>query len=114
VCSGNLFIDGRFTHSITHPQTDRKDARGLHASLSCARKSPDWTKQTTAKNVTRGLRLDDRAHLILALPEHYQDRNSWKRATELLMQAAEQDGDIEAATEQFERALFLEARYVRR
>jgi hypothetical protein len=30
------------------------------------------------------------------------------------MQAAEQDGDIEAATEQFERALFLEARYVRR
>jgi hypothetical protein len=35
--------------------------------------------------------------------KHYQDRNSWKRATELLMQAAEQDGDIEVATEQFER-----------
>jgi hypothetical protein len=50
----------------------------------------------------------------LALPERYQDRNSWKRATELLMQAAEQDGDIETATEQVERALFLEARYVRR
>jgi hypothetical protein len=30
------------------------------------------------------------------------------------MQATEQDGDIEAATEQFERALFLEARYARR
>jgi hypothetical protein len=30
------------------------------------------------------------------------------------MEAAEQDGDIEAATEQFERALFLEARSVRR
>ena len=58
--------------------------------------------------------LADAANFILALPEHYQDRNSWKRATELLMQAAEQDGDIEAATEQFERALFLEARYVRR
>jgi hypothetical protein len=58
--------------------------------------------------------LADAANFILALPEHYQDRNSWKRATELLMQAAEQDGDIEAATEQFERALFLEASYVRR
>jgi hypothetical protein len=53
-------------------------------------------------------------NFILALPEHYQVRNSWKRATELLMQAAEQDVDIEAATEQVERALFLEARYVRR
>jgi hypothetical protein len=29
------------------------------------------------------------------------------------MEAAEQGGDIEAATEQFELALFLEARYVR-
>jgi hypothetical protein len=58
--------------------------------------------------------LADAANFILALPEHYQDRNSWKRATELLMQAAEEDGDIEAATEQFERALFLEASYVRR
>ena len=30
------------------------------------------------------------------------------------MQAAEQNGDIEAATEQLEQALFLAARYVRR
>jgi hypothetical protein len=45
---------------------------------------------------------------VLALPDHYQDRNSWKRATELLMEAAERG----AATEQFELALFLEGRYV--
>jgi hypothetical protein len=52
--------------------------------------------------------LADAANYILAQPERYQDRNAWRRATELLMQAAEQEGDIEAATEQFERALFLE------
>jgi hypothetical protein len=50
---------------------------------------------------------------VLALPDHYQERNSWRRATELLMEAAERGGSIEAATEQFELALFLEARYVR-
>jgi hypothetical protein len=50
---------------------------------------------------------------ILGLHEAYQDRNSWRRASELLMEAAERGGSIEAATEQFELALFLEARYVR-
>jgi len=40
-------------------------------------------------------------------------RNSWRRATELLLEAAEHGGSVEAATEQFELALFLEARYVR-
>jgi hypothetical protein len=34
--------------------------------------------------------------------------------TKLLMEAEEQGGSIEATTEQFERALFLEARYVRK
>ena len=76
-----------------------------------------WSARLTRSIELQGTELDtlaDAANFILALPEHYQDRNSWKRATELLMQAAEQDGDIEAATDQFERALFLEARYVRR
>jgi hypothetical protein len=36
---------------------------------------------------------------ILALPEAFQHRNSSVKATELLMQAAERNGDIEAATE---------------
>jgi hypothetical protein len=36
---------------------------------------------------------------ILALPEAFQHRNWWVKATELLMQAAERNGDIEAATE---------------
>jgi hypothetical protein len=33
--------------------------------------------------------------------------------TELLLEAAEHSGSIEAATEQFELALFLDARYMR-
>ena len=82
----------------------RQDARRWSARLTRSIELRDGTDLDT---------LADAANFILALPEHYQDRNSWKRATELLMQAAEQD-DIEAATEQFERALFLEARYVRR
>ena len=53
--------------------------------------------------------LADAARFVLALPPHYQERN----ATELLLEAAESGGSVEAATEQFELALFLEARYVR-
>jgi hypothetical protein len=83
----------------------RQDARRWSARLTRSIELRDGTELDT---------LADAANFILALPGHYQDRNSWKRATEPLMQAAEQDCDIEAATEQFERALFMEARYVRR
>jgi hypothetical protein len=57
--------------------------------------------------------LGDAARFVLALPHERQGRNFWKRASELLMEAAERGGSIESATEQFELALFLEARYVR-
>jgi hypothetical protein len=57
--------------------------------------------------------LGEATNFILALPEHHQDRNAWRRATELLLEAAEQGGSIEAATEQFESVLSLDARYVR-
>jgi hypothetical protein len=57
--------------------------------------------------------LGDAARFVLGLPHQYQERNSWRRASELLMEAAERHGSVEAATEQFELALFLEARYVR-
>jgi hypothetical protein len=57
--------------------------------------------------------LGDAARFVLALPHHYQECNSWRRTSELLMEAAERGGSVEAATVQFELALFLEARYVR-
>jgi uncharacterized protein YdgA (DUF945 family) len=48
--------------------------------------------------------------LILALPAGEQMRNSWQKAAELLMAAAEHNGDIEAATKQIAAALFMQAR----
>jgi hypothetical protein len=45
---------------------------------------------------------------ILALPEGDQHRNSWTKATELLMEAANRNGSIEAATEAVERAGFMQ------
>jgi hypothetical protein len=82
----------------------RQDVRRWSAKLSRSKSLRDGTEFET---------LADAAQFILELHERYQDRNSWKRATELLMEAAERDGSIEAATEQLELALFLDARYVR-
>ena len=45
---------------------------------------------------------------ILALPEAFQHRNSWQKASELLIAAADRDGSIEAATEAVERAGFMQ------
>jgi hypothetical protein len=67
----------------------RRDAHLWSARLTLSIELRDGTEIDT---------LADAANFILALPAHYQDRNSWKRGTELLMQAAEQNGDIEAAT----------------
>jgi hypothetical protein len=66
-------------------------------------------RQIRLKDGTEFHSLADAARFVLALPPHYQERN----ATELLLEAAESGGSVEAATEQFELALFLEARYVR-
>jgi hypothetical protein len=41
-----------------------------------------------------------------------QSTNSWQRARELLLAAAEHGGALEAVTRQVEAALFLEARLV--
>ena len=53
----------------------RQDARRWSARLTRSIELRDGTELDT---------LADAANFILALPEHYQDRNSWKRATELL------------------------------
>jgi hypothetical protein len=46
---------------------------------------------------------------VLGLPEGVQLRQSWQKAAELLIAAADGNGDIDAATRQIEVALFLEA-----
>lgn len=45
--------------------------------------------------------------MIDRLPEEDQDRVSWQRTAELLLAAAEGSAEIETATQQLERALFL-------
>jgi hypothetical protein len=52
--------------------------------------------------------LAEAGSFILALPEADQHRSSWMKATELLMEAAERKGNIEAATKAVERAGFMQ------
>jgi hypothetical protein len=46
------------------------------------------------------------------LPAEDQDRQSWQQTAELLLAAAEGSAQVEAATQQLERALFLQAKWV--
>jgi hypothetical protein len=45
---------------------------------------------------------------ILGLPEHIKQRDSWQRATDLLLKAASGAASVEDATAQIEHALFME------
>ena len=45
---------------------------------------------------------------ILDLPEHIKHRDSWQRATDLLLKAASGAASVEDATAQIEHALFME------
>ena len=47
--------------------------------------------------------------MIDRLPPEDQDRKSWQLTVELLLAAAEGTAEMEAATQQLERALFLQA-----
>jgi hypothetical protein len=71
-----------------------------------------WPAKLSRPIVMRdGTRLETLAEagqFILALPEAFQQRNSWQYASKLLMQAAERKGDIEAATEAVEAAGFMQ------
>jgi hypothetical protein len=81
-------------------------------------KSKGWstklTRRIVLKDRTALETLADVRTFILNEPEHIQEQNSWQRAVELLMAAAETGRGIEEATKKVEDALFLEARYVRR
>src|SRR4030081_228772 len=75
--------------------------------------SAKLTRSITLKNGTNLVTLADVRAFILKEPDHIQERASWQRAVELLIEAAETGRGIEGATERVEDALFLEARYVR-
>jgi hypothetical protein len=75
--------------------------------------SAKLTRSITLKNGTNLVTLADVRAFILKEPDHIQERASWQRAVELLIEAAETGRGIEGATERVADALFLEARYVR-
>ena len=55
---------------------------------------------------------DVRAFMIDHLPPEDQDRVSWQRTADLLLAAAEGSAEIEACTQQIERTLFLQAKWL--
>ena len=68
------------------------------------------SRPLTLRDGTTLTTLADARGAILALPSSDEERNAWLKAADLLMAAAEQGGDVAAATEQVELALFLQAR----
>jgi hypothetical protein len=78
---------------------------------------PGWSTNLPRPVAIRGgpiLRTlnDARAFVIDHLPAENQDRQSWQQTAELLLAAAEGSAQVEAATQQLERALFLQAKWV--
>ena len=76
-----------------------------------------WSSKLTRPVAIRGgpiLRTlnDVRAFLIDRLPPEDRDRQSWQLTVELLLAAADGSAEIEVATQQLERALFLQAKWV--
>jgi hypothetical protein len=60
-------------------------SRGWTASLA---------RPIRLKDGTEFHSLGDAARFVLALPHHNQERNSWRRMSELLMEAAERGGSV--------------------
>jgi hypothetical protein len=89
-------------------------ARG---GLAYSWRMPGWSSKLTRPVVIKGGPLlrtlgDVRAFMIDHLPPEDQDRVSWQRTAELLLAAAEGSAEIEACTQQIERTLFLQAKWL--
>jgi hypothetical protein len=70
-----------------------------------------WQAKLSRPIIRRDTKLETLAEagaFILALPEGFKERNSWQRATVLLMKAALHESDINVATEAIERASFMQ------
>jgi hypothetical protein len=83
---------------------------------SAPQPSPRWsaflTRPVRVKNGPTLRTLDDLRDFILNEPTALQERKPWQCACELLLAAAERDGDIGVVTEKIELALFLESRWL--
>jgi hypothetical protein len=72
--------------------------------------SAHLTRPVRIKNGPTLRTLDDVHAFILSAPKAVHERRIWQYVCELLLAAAERDGDIGAVTEKIELALLLEAR----
>ena len=93
--------------------TDEAVVRIRHPMKTVWRWLARLARPIVLKDGTRLVTLGDVRMFILKQSEHIQDRSSWHQAAELVILAAEHAGSIDAATDQVEDALFLEARYAR-
>lgn len=82
----------------------------VSVSHECSAWPAHLTRPVQVKNGPTLRTLDDLRAFILSEPKAVQERKIWQCACELLLAAAEGDGDIGAVTEKVELALFLEAR----
>ena len=93
----------------------RRNAR--HTDRGGLQFVPGWSSKLTRPVLIKGGPLlrtlgDVRAFMIDHLPPEDQDRVSWQRTAELLLAAAEGSAEIEACTQQIERTLFLQAKWL--
>jgi hypothetical protein len=79
-------------------------------SRECSGWLTHLTRPLRVKNGPTLRTLTDLRAFILREPEAVHKRKVWQCACELLLAAAERNGDIGAVTEKAELALFLEAR----
>jgi hypothetical protein len=89
---------------LAHPMAKRRKPPPSPPIRPSQGWTPPLARTIRLKDGTEFHSLGDAVRFVLALPNHLQDRNSWRRATELLLEAAEHGGSIEAPTERFELA----------
>jgi len=71
-----------------------------------------WTRKLPAKITLKDGRvlttLAEARQMVLAVPEPQQSHPHWQYAVELLLKAAEHEGDVEKVWAQLRRALLVE------
>ena len=92
-------VSGSASTSVSSDETGNDSGGGWSRPLDKPVKLPGGLVLKT---------LADAGAFILDLPGHIKQRNSWQRATDLLLKAASGTASVEDATAQIEQALFMD------
>jgi hypothetical protein len=82
------------------------------ASHECTGWPAHLTRPVRVKNGPTLRTLSDLRAFIISQPKPVHESKVWRCACQLLLAAAERDGDIRAVTEKVELALFLDSRWL--